>query len=505
MIARASSVEPFLLLACLLGALVLVVWFHLRRKHPATREPQDLSAMFADTFIIKPYIQLGDYSRQLGSEQFEVMWHSKPQTGRSWTVQARVRGESGWRAPVRATSRVLTISAIGESERSVATLTGLPLGVEVEYRVLCDGDIAFGGTMRTRNSRDQAFRFAVAGDLGEPTSGHEQKIAYEIYRSAPNFLVVPGDIVYERGRVAEYMRNFFPVYNADVPTPTGGAPILRSMLVMGAAGNHDMGMPKAMLRRNFTRYPDLLGYYLFFSQPLNGPGTAGGANTPVIEGDEAAQKLFIDAAGNRYPRMASFSFDWGSSHWLILDANAYMDWTDAELRDWVAKDLDNARDATWRFVTFHQPAFSSDGKHVNEQRMRLLAPIFQEHGVDVVFVGHVHCYERTHPLRFVPDKMETKLHTEDCAVEGKFEIDTRYNGVDQTRPDGVIYVTSGAGGAVIHRDSDPVLYHGGLKPYTAKYDQKVHSFTVCDLDGRRLVLRQINEDGDEIDHFVIDK
>jgi hypothetical protein len=152
---------------------------------------------------------------------------------------------------------------------------------------------------------------------------------------------------------------------------------------------------------------------------------------------------------------------------------------------------------------FHQPAFTSDRKHSNEQRMRLLTPIFQEHGVDVVFVGHVHCYERTRPLRFTPHRMETKLHTEECAVAGDFTIDTKYDGVEQRRPDGIIYVTSGAGGARIHKGSDPGP--NGLKPYTAFYSQEKHSFTLCDVTHDRLLLRQVNEEGDEIDRFIIEK
>lgn len=502
MFARASSLEPFLVLACLIGFALLWLWRSRRqaRQHPA-REPKDLSAHYADTFIIKPYVQLGNASRQADSEHFELLWHARPDPRHRWLVQYRVRGQADWKAAAVSTE-VLKIAAIGESEHSSAVVRPLPAGANIEYRVLCDGDIAFESAVFTRNPRGESFRFAVAGDLGEPDEGHEQKIAFQMHRLSPRFVVVPGDIVYERGRISEFVANFFPVYNADSAGADLGAPILRSTLMIGAVGNHDVGMPKAMMRRDFTRYPDLLGYYVFFSQPLNGPGTAGGVNIPFIEGDHSARKVFLKAAGERYPRMANFSFDWGDSHWLVLDANAYMDWTNAAFRDWVARDLAAAKDARWKFVTFHQPSFSSDRKHSNEQRMRLLAPLFETAGVDVVFVGHVHCYERSRPLRFTPHKLETRLHTEECAVEGDFEIDTAYDGVENRRPTGVIYVTSGAGGALIHRESDPGT---NLKPYTAKYDQRVHSFTICDLSFNKLEFRQINEEGVEIDRFAIEK
>ncbi len=501
MIALASSPGLFIVLACLLG-LFVVLWCFTRRPttHVAV-EPEDLSANLADTFIIKPYVQLGNYPRQGSTEQLELLWHAK--SAHSWAVQARVYGESSWRAPVAVTAQTLTIAALGETERCLVTLHRLPAGVEVEYRVLCDGAIAFASRVRTRNGRNQPYRFAVAGDLGAPVEGHEQRIAHQIHLRSPHLLVVPGDIVYDRGRVSEYMRNFFPVYNSDDASPANGAPILRSTLVVGVAGNHDVAMPKAMVPRNFTRFPDLLGYYLFFSQPLNGPGIAGGANTPRCEGDPEAIKVFTDAAGMRYPVMASFSFQWGNAFWLVLDSNAYMDWTDATIRNWVDAQLASASDATWRFVTFHHPSFSSDGKHSNEQRMRLLAPIFEKYGVDVVFAGHMHCYERSHPLRFTPDKLETELDTEECPVTGALSIDTEYDGAHFCKPKGIIYLTSGAAGAKFHRDSDPGK--AGLKPFTVLYDQKVHSFTICDVDGKRLAFTQITEDGTQIDRFVIEK
>ena len=41
--------------------------------------------------------------------------------------------------------------------------------------------------------------------------------------------------------------------------------------------------------------------------------------------------------------------------------------------------------------------------------MRLLAPMLEAGKVDVVFNGHVHNYQRSYPLRFVPDKQGTLL------------------------------------------------------------------------------------------------
>ena len=65
---------------------------------------------------------------------------------------------------------------------------------------------------------------------------------------------------------------------------------------------------------------------------------------------------------SRGPRMANFSFNYGNAHWTVLDANATVDWTNRELQEWVANDLAAAKDATWRFVSFHQPGFNSSAR-----------------------------------------------------------------------------------------------------------------------------------------------
>jgi 3',5'-cyclic AMP phosphodiesterase CpdA len=56
-----------------------------------------------------------------------------------------------------------------------------------------------------------------------------------------------------------------------------------------------------------------------------------------------------------------------------------------------------ASSARWKVAMLHHPAYSS-GKHGSSLVIRdALQPLFAEHGVDVVFTGHDHHYERTTP------------------------------------------------------------------------------------------------------------
>jgi hypothetical protein len=279
-----------------------------------------------------------------------------------------------------------------------------------------------------------------------------------------------------------------------------GAPLLRSTLFLAAPGNHDIAT------RDLEKYPDGLAYFLYWDQPLNGPlGTAGAANTPTLQGPEANRKAFLDAAGAAYPRMANFSFDYGNAHWTVLDANSYVDWTDPALRAWVERDLASARGATWRFVTFHQPGFNSSKKHFDEQRMRLLAEVFEAGGVDLVFSGHVHNYQRTYPLRFVPEKEADGIRVGPKGqVAGRWVLDKSFDGRTRTRPDGVIYLVTGAGGAKLYdpeQQDDP----GSWQEFTHTFLSKVHGLTVADVGETALTVRQVSAAGEELDHFTVTK
>jgi len=107
------------------------------------------------------------------------------------------------------------------------------------------------------------------------------------------------------------------------------------------------------------------------------------------------KSAFLAAAPLSYLRMANFSFDYGNAHWTVTNPN--VDWSDAALRDWVAKDIASVKSATWHFVGFHHPGFNSSKHPDIDQWMRRMSDVFEAAGV---FTGHVHNYQRSLPLRF---------------------------------------------------------------------------------------------------------
>jgi acid phosphatase type 7 len=471
------------------------------------------------SFLEKPYLQLGDSPSLSRSEGLVLMWHTENLPA-DWKVEVRTSKDSSWRSVNSPTSQLISAPA-GEPEVAGkdgakkdapasgsidahlvyrAKLTELQPGEEFRYHVLKAGKPVFEATAHPRKSATQPFRFVMFGDCGQGTPS-ENTVAYQAFLAKPDFLFIPGDIVYSSGRISEYRDRFYPTYNADEPVATVGAPLLRSVPFIAAPGNHDTAL------NNFKRFPDALAYFLYWDQPLNGPSIPSG--TPkaahVLTGSEAAQSAFLKEAGQRYPRMANYSFDYGNSHWTVLDANTYMDWSNPVLREWLNKDLAAAQSATWRFVAFHQPGFNSSKEHFAEQYMRLLSPVFEANHVDLVFSGHVHNYQRSFPLTFTPEAQPNGAAVGPKGeVAGTWKLDKAFHDGANAQPKGVVYIVSGGGGAELYNPEqqiEPASWQG----FTDKFISQVHSLSVVDIDGKTFRLRQVSETGEILDSFQIAK
>jgi hypothetical protein len=452
--------------------------------------------------LVKPYLQLGHSQVE---RQMTLVWHTTD-AGAAWVVDYRAGTGRRWQTAPTPTFQRVAVTGVEAHFVYRVALSELEPGQAFTYRVSKNNQALFESDARAPKAADQPHRFVVFGDCGADTP-EERAIAFRTYLSKPDFVMITGDIVYGKGLISEYSTKYWPIFNSDQASPAVGAPLLRSTLFVAAAGNHDIAS------RDLGKDPAGLAYFYYWFQPLNGPiGKIGGPITAPLGGPEANQKAFTEAAGNAFPRMANFSFDYANAHWTVLDANATVDWTNQELKEWLASDLAAAKDATWRFISFHQPGFNSSKTHFGEQYMRVLAPIFEAGKVDVVFNGHVHNYQRSYPLRFVanaekdaaPVLSGDRKTSKSRQVDGKLALDKSFDGQTDTTPDGVIYLVTGAGGQHLYnpeQQDDPASW----QPFTYKHVSKVHSLTVADIDGQTLSVRQITALGDEIDRFIIKK
>jgi uncharacterized repeat protein (TIGR01451 family) len=401
----------------------------------------------------------------------------------------------------------------------------------------------------------------------------------------PNLALNTGDNVYNNGAEGSYRDFWFPVWNSDVDSNETGAPFIRSIPFYIVVGNHDIGATGVNANMlggdgagrfsGNTDGGDALAYFNNYYFPLNGPkgvdtqftwnGDTVTANGMLFSfkgtsyNSSAAIAAFrastaVDAgkgSKQQIDHMHNFSFDSGSAHFVFLDANPHLfngqlDNTalyaeapqafsayPSVLRDWLINDLDSSAQP-WKVVVFHQPAFSSGDATVRNSQMRAVAKFLEDHGVNMVFNGHEHNYQRTYPIRAL-NAAAMPVTTGGPLVN----IDTAFDGVKQTVPDGVIYLVEGAGG---NRDFDgdlapargsglgidqddsatgtaslagftfpngpaswldtnltsaafsPVLPGAGNGPkITAKFKAKVFSFADVIVRGNKLTLYQITE------------
>jgi hypothetical protein len=136
---------------------------------------------------------------------------------------------------------------------------------------------------------------------------------------------------------------------------------------------------------------------------------------------------------------------------------------------WLDNDLRSTRQF-WRIVYFHYPPFAT-GANVNDIQCRwvreAVVPILENYGVQVVFNGHEHSYQRNVPIR-------------------------RNVQVDQGV--GINYFTSGGGGAL--------LYDVPSKPLVAVAKKEFH-YLRAEVQGTQITVRSIRQDGAELDNFTI--
>ena len=189
-------------------------------------------------------------------------------------------------------------------------------------------------------SHQGSTRFAVIGDTGTGDK-YQNAIAQVLIRSHEvfpfTFVIMMGDNLYGSERPQDYANKFEKPY-------------------------------KALLDANVPFYASLGNH------------------------DDPNQRLYkpFNMNGERY-----YTFTKGPIKFFVLDSN-YMDRTQLS---WLERELQASTDR-WKMAYFHHPLYSSGDRHGSEVDLRQqLEPLFLKYGVDVVFAGHEHFYERIKPQK----------------------------------------------------------------------------------------------------------
>jgi 3',5'-cyclic AMP phosphodiesterase CpdA len=187
--------------------------------------------------------------------------------------------------------------------------------------------------------KSDSVRFAAIGDMGtgEQPQYEIAQLMLKVRQIFPfDFVIMLGDNIYGGSKPADFERKFAVPYK---PLIDAGVKFYASL------GNHD--------------------------------------NT-----NERFYKPF-EMNGESY-----YTYKKGKVLFIVLNSN-YMDPKQAA---WLETQLRDAGNGDWKICYFHHPLYTSAKFHGPSLDLRQsLEPLFIKYGVDVVFSGHEHVYERVHP------------------------------------------------------------------------------------------------------------
>ncbi len=94
--------------------------------------------------------------------------------------------------------------------------------------------------------------------------------------------------------------------------------------------------------------------------------------------------------GRRY-----YTYSRKNVRFFVLDTNQL----DPQQLAWIDSALKGSNDP-WKICYFHHPIYSDGGRHGSDVQLRVaLEPMFVKYGVNVVYSGHDHIYERIKPQK----------------------------------------------------------------------------------------------------------
>lgn len=176
---------------------------------------------------------------------------------------------------------------------------------------------------------------------------------------------------------------------------------------------------------------------------------------------------------------------------LVMDTESAFDVGSAQ-HDFVTSDLDDATAngaVQWKIAIMHRPWVGASSNHpYNEDDiLDTYLPIFDEHKVDLILVGHNHNMQRTYPFKSAGGSSTTKTDT----TTGPY-----------TQGVGRIHCVIGTGG----HDSGSALYSLGSQPAINAYqndeDNGVLKIAISN-SGQTMTCTLVDESGTTLDSWVI--
>ncbi len=390
---------------------------------PKSSTVQQLGKVFSATDDTAPERIFLTLTAQPATSQ-AVSWRARPTSN---TLQAQIVAAPGGpikekdAATVKATVERVVYDTGQTMLHAGAEFQGLQPSTRYAYRVGDGKTWSEWNHFRTADDRPAPFRFLYIGDQQNDIKSQWSRVIREALLKAPDarFIVNAGDVVTD----PLDDRLWYEWYD-------GAGWIYRTVPSLLTPGNHDVGNEAA----HKTWRPQFL-------LPRNGPA-----------GQEELS-YYVDYQGVRL---------------ISLNGNAYDDKIQLA---WLEKVLSDNRCA-WIVVITHQPLYSSGKDRDSGKRRKVLMPLYDKYGVDLVLQGHDHSYGRTPKIR-----------------AGQI--------VKPEEP-GVVYANSVSG---------PKMYelNRADRPFMARLAGNLQLFQVVTVGGNTLSYEAYTADGRLFDSFEIRK
>lgn len=360
-------------------------------------------------FLIRPYLQ---YSTQT---EITILWETSHPAS-SLVEYGKSRFNTG--------KAILDEKAGDVTLKHLHKVTLTPLAPETNYFYKVSSVTEAGDTIqsdvspfKTAVHKDSPFAFTLFSD-SQNNPAVWKKITTQALEERPNFALHAGDLVGLGYRKEEWINEFFaPAHH-----------FMKQIPIFSTLGNHEH---------------DAAFYYQYMKNP------------------EPAHY---------------YTFSYGNADFFMIDTDQYQE-PGTPLHQWLERALATSS-ATWKFVVQHHPPYSSEendygntlyeSSQYGDDEAKLLVPLFEKYGVDMVFSGHLHMYERTWPIH-----------------EGKV-----------VEKNGVIYLILGGSGGSLEKAAPNRTW------FTNKV-RTLHHYAYIAINGNELQYQAIDQDGNLFDHFTL--
>lgn len=352
-----------------------------------------------------------------------------------------------------------------------ATISGLKPATTYYYAVydgetrLTPADPSYHFKTHPTPGTDAPVYFWVVGDSG--TGGQKQADVHSamVNHNAAldkqlDLYIHVGDMAYGSGTNKEFNDRYFAMYE----------PTLRNTVCWPSMGNHEGGTSKGAT--------GVGPYYDAYICPTN-----------------------AEAGGLASGKEAYYSFDFGRVHFICLNSHDLDRRPSGEMAQWLKADLEKTQ-ADFLVTFFHHPPYTK-GSHDSDKEGQLIEmrenimPILESGGVDIVFTGHSHIYERSmlidgaYHTPTIADGVILDDGDGDPAGDGAYRKSAGLN-----PHNGVIQVVTGHGGTGVSRR--------GTIPLMKRIIVENGSCLIS-IAGDTLTAEMVNLKGDLRDTFAITK